>query len=345
MKICIITDVPVDIEHGMGRYIINLMESLKLPTTAVFNILELDDKKVNYINTNFDLVSVQVGILKLDQLGSLHTLQKILPTKIATIHSVIDKEVELYKECVNQYFNRQEVEMNCIWGDLYQSFFLDVMDGFVFYTKNDQDTFNKYYNSRSPQIVIPPPVDYCRATQVSNNVKQNNKLAFLARVDYRKGIVASFNAMEFLTNYSLDVYGLIMNKHDHIILEHFLNKNANLSYKGLLQDKVKYFNKYSIFLGNSMYEPFGFSHVENLFNFITPVIGKDTGTHEVFGSEYPFVVGDSVPELVDVIKAISETSSNTLHKVLEKAQDNFKDMNTTTFAERYVKFLKKRSSV
>jgi hypothetical protein len=339
MKICIITDVPLGIEHGMGRYITNLSDSLGIGGKSIFNLFTLNDDIISYINSEFDIVSIQIGILKLSQINNLKFLQQIRLKKIATIHSVVDKEIELYLECMRIYFKKVDVGVNTLYGDEYQQQFLDIMDGFVFYTYNDSVVFNQYYKSDKPQYIIPPSIEYCFDVY-SNRVKKNNNISVLGRIDYRKGVIASFSSMDFLQQYNLDVYGLIMNEHDGVILNHFLNKNRNIVYKGTLSDKFYYFDRTSIFLGNSLYEPFGFSHIENLFNFVVPIIGRGTGTHEVFGEHYPFVVGDSVPEIVSMVHTINSISSDELYNILQKVQNKFLNLNNNTFKNEYFNSVK-----
>lgn len=336
---CIITDVPLGIEHGMGRYIANLSNSLGVENKSVFNLFTLNDDTISYINSEFDIVSIQIGILKLRQIDNLKFLQQIRLKKIATIHSVVDKEIELYLECMKIYFKKLDVGINTLYGDEYQHQFLDIIDGFVFNTNNDKCVFNQYYKSDKPQYVVSPSIEYCFDTY-STKIKKNNNISVLGRIDYRKGVIASFNTMSFIEQYNLDVYGLIMNEHDGIILNYFIDKNKNIVYKGTLSDKDYYFNRTSIFLGNSLYEPFGFSHMENLFNFVVPIIGKNTGTHEVFGEDYPFVVEDSVPQLLDMIHTISNMESSDLYDILKRTQQNLSHLTDTTFAEKYSNVIK-----
>jgi hypothetical protein len=338
MKICIITDVPLGIEHGMGRYIANLSDSLGIGGKSIFNLFTLNDDIISYINSEFDIVSIQIGILKLSQINNLKFLQQIRLKKIATIHSVVDKEIELYLECMRIYFKKVDVGVNTLYGDEYQQQFLDIMDGFVFYTYNDSVVFNQYYKSDKPQYIIPPSIEYCFDVY-SNRVKKNNNISVLGRIDYRKGVIASFSSMGFLQQYNLDVYGLIMNEHDGLILNHFLNKNRNIVYKGTLSDKLYYFDRTSIFLGNSLYEPFGFSHIENLFNFVVPIIGKDTGTHEAFGADYPFVVEDSVPQLVEMVTQIERMHEGELYEILKRTQNNLIHLTDNYFRDSYTKFV------
>jgi glycosyltransferase involved in cell wall biosynthesis len=339
MKICIITDVPLGIEHGMGRYITNLSNSLGIDGKSIFNLFTLNDDIISYINSEFDIVSIQIGILKLSQINNLKFLQQIRLKKIATIHSVVDKEIELYLECMRIYFKKVDVGVNTLYGDEYQQQFLDIMDGFVFYTYNDSVVFNQYYKSDKPQYIIPPSIEYCFDVY-SNRVKKNNNISVLGRIDYRKGVIASFSSMGFLQQYNLDVYGLIMNEHDGLILNHFLNKNRNIVYKGTLSDKLYYFDRTSIFLGNSLYEPFGFSHIENLFNFVVPIIGKDTGTHEAFGADYPFVVEDSVPQLVEMVKQIERMNGGELYEILKRTQNNLIHLTDEYFRQKYLEMIK-----
>lgn len=338
MKICIITDVPVGIEHGMGRYITNLSNSLGIKNKSIFSLFTLNDDIISYINSEFDIVSVQIGILKLNQIYNLKFLQQIKLKKIATIHSVVDKEIELYLECMRIYFKKVDVGINTLYGDEYQHQFLDIMDGFVFYTHNDAVVFNQYYESDRPQHIIPPSIEYC-FDAYSNKIKKNNNISVLGRIDYRKGVIASFSAMNFIEQYNLDVYGLIMNEHDGVILNYFISKNKNIVYKGTLSDNDYYFNRTSIFLGNSLYEPFGFSHVENLFNFVVPIIGKDTGTHEAFGVDYPFVVEDSVPQLVEMVTQIERMHDGELYEILKRTQNNLIHLTDNYFRDSYTKFV------
>jgi hypothetical protein len=342
MRICIITDVPIDVKHGMGRYIHNLLEIFDINKKNVFSVYELNRYLINKINRDFDIASIQIGILNTTEVPEcLKLLKKINIKKVATIHSVVDKEVDYYIECMRDYFNKKDTDydIQALYGDTYKKYFVDTMDGFIFYTNNDKRIFNQYYVSNIPQAVIPPSIEYCNK-RYSNHIKKNKNLSFLARVDYRKGIVASFNTMEFLTDYELDIYGLISNKSDEVILDYFLNKNKNMSYKGLLQNKEKYFNQYSIFLGNSLYEPFGFSHMENLFNYVVPIIGKNTGTHEIFGNDYSFAISDNVFELKNMIEVINSMSNYNLKSILDETINKIEYLTHSYFKEHYINFLK-----
>jgi hypothetical protein len=341
MKMCIITDVPIKTNHGMGRYIKNLLKIFDISEKNVFNLFYLNNNIVDFINKEFDVISIQIGILNTTEVPEcLKVLKKINIKKVATIHSVVDKEVDYYIECMSDYFNKKNTDysIQALYGDLYKTYFLDLMDSLVFCTDNDKRIFNQYYVSTVPQTVIPPSIEYCNKRH-STHIKKNKSLSFLARIDYRKGIIASFNVMEFLTDYQLDIYGLISNKSDEVILDYFLNKNKNMLYKGLLQDKEKYFNQYSIFLGNSLYEPFGFSHIENLFNYVVPIIGKNTGTHEIFGEEYPYVVTDNVMELKQMIENINNTSEVELKNILDNTINKINYLTNSYFKDRYLSFI------
>jgi len=339
MKFCIITDVPVDIKHGLGQYIRSLVRIFSLGKDTVYNIFEISSADVEHINKNFDFVSIQIGILKKNQTYVADTLSQIRIPKIATIHSVVDEEIFWLEHCLDNYFPNSAREFNALYKEGYLTV-LSKLDGLVFYTENDMKVFEKHYNIKIRKNVISPSVQYITDNIESKSIKKTNLISILGRIDYRKGIVASLNSMEFLPEYNLEVYGEAVDQHNIVILNHFLSKNKNIKYKGLITDRHSYYNNTSIFFGNSLYEPFGFSHVENLFNFVVPIIGKDTGTHEVFGKDYPFVVGDSVPELIDMIKKINATPEHELKKIITATQKKFLHLNDNNFKNKYLKFIK-----
>lgn len=339
MKFCIITDVPIKIPHGLGQYVRNLIRILNIEENSIYNMLEMSENDIQYINSNFEVVSVQMGILKENQLFVIDKLDKITIPKIATIHSVVDEEIKWLTECFSTYFNQSTVKANAIYSKEYLNL-LHKINGFIFYTQSDKTIFESYYKLDVPKVIIPPSIQYITDNVYSQKIKKTKRIGYLGRVEYRKGLIASLNSMDFLTDYILNMYGLVMDKYDSIILDHFLNKNNKVNYHGLLSDKHTYFNNTSIFFGNSLYEPFGFSHVENLFNFVVPVIGKGTGTHEVFGWDYPFVVEDSVPQLVEMVNRIEKMDESELVNILKKAQSNLIHLTDEYFREEYLKAIK-----
>lgn len=338
MNFCIVTDVPIEIEHGLGQYLRNLKHIFSIKEEDIFNIFELNKEKINYINTTYEAVSVQIGILKKDQTSITEILSDIKIPKIKTIHSVVDEEIFWLKDCFDQYFPKIPLELNTLYSTEYEKL-LNQVDGFIFYTENDRKIFKKYYNVDRPDAIINPSLEYIKNhNRYSTSIKKSKSIGYLGRVDYRKGIVASLNAMEFLPEWILNVYGMVLNQHDFVILDYFTKKNSNIKFNNLLQDKNHYFNNTSIFFGNSLYEPFGFSHMENLLNYVTPVIGKDTGTHEIFGQDYPFAVSDNVYELSNVVERIDGTSEFELTKILNSVVERVEKLNDSRFKKNYLDF-------
>jgi glycogen synthase len=339
MKFCIITDVPVGIKHGLGQYIRSLVRIFSLGKDTVYNIFEISSVDVEYINKNFDFVSIQIGILKKNQIYVADTLSQISIPKIATIHSVVDEEIFWLEHCLDNYFPNSDKEFNTLYREGYLTV-LSKLDGLVFYTENDMKIFEKYYDVKTKKSVIPPSIQYITDSVESKSIKKTNLISFLGRIDYRKGIIASLNSMEFLPDYNLKVYGEAVDQHNIIILNYFLSKNKNIMYEGLVNDRYSYYSNTSIFLGNSLYEPFGFSHVENLFNFVVPIIGRGTGTHDMFGNNYPYAIDDSVPELVDTVKRIEKTGEKELSTTLVKVQKRLLHLTDENFKNEYFKFIK-----
>ncbi len=107
MKFCIITDVSLDIPNGIASYVRNLKESFKLTDKDIFNVFNLTNEEISYINENYSFVSLQIGILRSKTADGfkIQKLKKIKLKKIATIHSVVDEEVRLYKECMGYLFS------------------------------------------------------------------------------------------------------------------------------------------------------------------------------------------------------------------------------------------------
>lgn len=342
MKFCIITDVSLDIPNGIASYVRNLKESFKLTDKDIFNVFNLTNEDISYINENYSFVSLQIGILRSKTADGfkIQKLKKIKLKKIATIHSVVDEEVRLYKECMDTYFPTVEYPIGTVHGSSYEKFFLKLVDGLVFSTIEDFNIFKKYYNTSVRSKIIPPSVDYIQKSKYLSPLKKSNNAAFLGRVDYRKGILASLNSMEFLPELNYNIFGPVDtdNQHNKVILNHFKSKYKNIVYRGNVNNRQEYYDSHFIFFGNSLYEPFGFSHIENLFNNVVPIIGKGTGTHEVFGNEYPFVVEDSVTDLVNIVKLIYSKDINYIQAILDKAKNNLRHLTDTFFELNYLDY-------
>lgn len=344
MKFCIITNISTGTVNGISRYIENLRHTFGIKEEDVFHISDLSADTVQYINTNFDFVSVQTGLLQVENGESmrLQILKKIKLKKIATIHSVPDEEVRLLDECMENYFPTGKYHSGVVYGKRYEKFFLTLMDALIFSTYRDKEIFSSFYNLQIPSSIIIPSVEYILKNIENTQINKNGNLGYLGRIDYRKGLLCSLNSMHFLNRYKLKVYGQLVRSlsHNKVILEHFLKKHSNIEYNGVLINKKHYFRDTFIFLGNSLYEPFGYSHIENLVNNVIPIIGKDTGTQEIFGKEYPFVVGDSVPELVNTVNKISTINVEELQDVLNHTITRIQDLTDLTFKENYSNFCK-----
>ncbi len=339
MKFCIITDIDETIPHGLGRYVTNLIDIFSIPSNYVYNVFNLTEDDLDFINSNFDFVSIQIGILKRNQIQVVNTISKIRIPKIATIHSVVAEELYWLSHCFENYFPKVKTDFNVISHSSYVNL-LSMMDLLIFYTNHDKNIFNKHYDISVEKVVISPSIEYIIQNRYSDVIKTEKSLGYLGRLDYRKGMLASLNSMEFLKDYNMNMYGLLTNQHDMVILDYFLKKCPNIKFHSTLKNRYDYFTKTSIFLGNSLYEPFGFSHVENLFNFVVPIIGKGTGTHEVFGEDYPFAVEDSVPQLLEMIHTISNMESSDLYDILKRTQQNLSHLTDASFSEKYSNVIK-----
>lgn len=338
MRFCILTEIDPSTKHGMGKYIELIKPVLNISNSEIFNVLTLDSDQIEKIN-QFDICLVHIGLLK-SSYNILSELKSIKIPKVTTIHSVISEEYKYFKELFEVYFkNKVEIvdTFDVIDQQNYQNV-IDQYDALIFNTNSDKELFLKSYNFNGPIATIIPPLEHLFKPH-STQINKTDHMTYMARIDYRKGVIATLNAFEFLPNYSLDVYGLLMSKHDKIILEHFLHKNKNIKYKGLVQDRSKYFNQYSIFFGNSLYEPLGFSHLEHLFNYVTPIIGKNTGTSEVFGADYPFQVGDNVAELLAMVHKIKNTSTDQLYEIHKKHIDRIKINTNSKFKSKLKKLI------
>ena len=334
MRFCILTEIKPSIKHGMGKYIEIIKNTLGIRDIDIFNVFEINDSELIKIN-QYDCCLVHIGLLKKNQIDILNFLKKISIKKIATIHSVLKTEVEYFKEFINVYFpNNTDIlsGIDVIDDSEYQLMICEY-DALIFNTQNDRDIFLKHYKFDGLIENIIPPLEHLFKPH-SNSIKKNNQMSYMGRLDYRKGLIATLNSFEFLPNDELDIYGLIMDRYNQIILKHFTEKNRNITYKGLVKDRSDYFNKYSIFFGNSLYEPLGFSHLEHLFNYVTPIIGKNTGTSEVFGESWPFQVGDSVPELINCVDKIKKTNLDDLKNQHDFVINNLKKYTTDYYKSK-----------
>lgn len=345
MKFCIISNVPLGTSNGIGTYIKNLCNLFRIPDEHVYNVFALTNSDIEYINKTFNFVNLHIGLLESRTAEGLkiQKLKKIKLKKIATIHNVPDEEVRLFEECMTTYFPTRKYPIDTIIGRDYEKFFLKLVDGLIFNTKSDYKIFSKFYSININSKILPPSVQYILDNSTETGIVKSNNMLYLGRVDYRKGLICSLNSMEFLPRFNLDVIGGINAKHSYnkVVLGTFLKKLSNIRYKGKLKkSEVVKSEKYFIFLGNSLYEPFGFSHMECLFNDIVPIIGKNTGTHEVFGDTYPYAIEDSVPELIKTVNIIENTPTDQLQSILDKAKNNIKTYTDKFYKDNFLAFCK-----
>lgn len=363
IKVAILGDsLPGSPEGGIATFLFNLINNfnnkeinwtLFVPehirlwnTPKILNLYpEFQYPILRKLNT-FDVVHINWGVFNSNNMWLFDILQDVKKPIIYTCHSLQYHELLYFDIMVQNYeselppglqYSKQLLKTSANA----QLSLMQKAKKVVFVSKMDRAIFNQGLNKVNPNtLVIYNGVPFNNID--IDNIKQSKELGFYGRLNYRKGILNSMAVMDLLPEYNLTIHGT-NDAFTSTLMERF-NYLSNIYREGFLEtdiEKKEFFQKISLLLANSYYEPFGFSHLESMFHGVFPIIGEGTGTVEIFGNDYPFkVAAHDVVGLKNVIENYNDWSLDDLKELAVSLNESLKKFDVETFAGNYERLYK-----
>ena len=337
MKIGYVSNNPITQDGGIGNFLFKLIYGLTeldstiqpvfffkpehgkdIQSNFTFILNETSIKQAINLLNSMDIVHWNWGVTESDDEFIMQIFRAIQVPIITTVHSLQVVEQECYRECIDTYFNNatESIKSFVQYFDASaqnQIEFIERSDVTVFLTQNELNhALRLGIKTKQARVIYNSidsiPIDYA-------NIKQTKHTGIFSRLVYRKGILAAMTAIDLISDMTLTIHGGYGDPFTIAMVDSFL-KNPRIQAKGELRgiDKQKqFFSEISIMFGNSLYEPFGYSHVESMQLGVFPIIGANTGTVEIFGEDYPFIVHDDVNDLKQKIMLYYSMSIPELH--------------------------------
>jgi len=330
MKIVILTTDTLNNPDGISTFINHLSAVFKGVTIVSSPFIDEHKKTIESADVIF---FVYIYTKKQDQ-WFLEYLLKSGKRIITILQTLLWKEKEYIEECVKYYFPEYEIAENDIDNSIvYYKRLFNISGKIVLISHKEQEHFIEKYEYPDKIKIIYNLIDERQVDY--NNIKKNYNLGYLGRLSYRKGILTLLSVMEYLSDYNLRIHGDINRVTEKDLIGAFFARflsEKNIFYRGVIERNDKeafsnYYKEISLSLLPSLYEPFGYAHVESMLNGVFPIIGKNTGTVDVFGEDYPFICGDDVFELKGLIEkymSFSISDLNDLAKIIDKKFDKFR---------------------
>jgi len=358
MKIGYVSNNPITQDGGIGNFLFKLIYGLTnnstiqpvfffkpehgKETNSNFTFI-LDESSIDdaiaLLNT-MDVVHWNWGVTESDDEFIMQIFRAIQVPIITTVHSLQLVEQECYQECVNTYFSDKSDSIKSFiqYFDASarnQVEFIERSNVTVFLTNNEKLHADRLGIKTQKSVVIynsidSIPIDY-------SNIKQTKHTGIFSRLVYRKGILAAMTVIESMSDSTLTIHGGCGDPFTIAMVNSFL-KNPRIQAKGELrglENQKQFFKEISLMFGNSLYEPFGYSHVESMQLGVFPIIGANTGTVEIFGEDYPFIVKDDVNDLKQKIMLYYSMSINQLHELAQKIEKRFQEKSIDLFLSSY----------
>ena len=358
MKIGYVSNNPITQDGGIGNFLFKLIYGLTNNSTiqpvfffkpehgkntdSNFTFI-LDepsiDEAIALLNT-MDVVHWNWGVTESDDEFIMQIFRAITVPIITTVHSLQLVEQECYQECINTYFSNEKDSLKSFiqYFDASaknQVEFIERSNVTVFLTENELAHAQRLgIKTKQTRVIYnsidSTPIDYA-------NIKQTKHTGIFSRLVYRKGILAAMTAIESMPETTLTIHGGYGDPFTVAMVDSFL-KNPRIQAKGELRgvdNQKRFFSEISLMFGNSLYEPFGYSHVESMQLGVFPIIGAGTGTVELFGEDYPFIVHDDVNDLKQKIMLYYSMTIPELHDLAKTIETRFKTKSIDLFLSSY----------
>jgi glycosyltransferase involved in cell wall biosynthesis len=358
MKIGYVSNNPITQDGGIGNFLFKLIYGLTNNSTIqpVFFFKPEHGKKTDsnftfildasnisesiaLLNT-MDVVHWNWGVTEADDDFIMSIFRSITVPIITTVHSLQLVEQEYYQECVSTYFSDKldSIKPFIQYFDASarnQVEFIERSNVAVFLTNNEKQHADRLGIKTQKSVIIynsidSIPIDYA-------NIKQTKHTGIFSRLVYRKGILAAMTVIDSIPETTLTIHGGYGDPFTVAMVDSFL-KNPRIQAKGELRgvdNQKQFFSEISLMFGNSLYEPFGYSHVESMQLGVFPIIGAGTGTVELFGEDYPFIVHDDVNDLKQKIMLYYSMTLPQLHDLAKTIQTRFETKSIDLFLSSY----------
>jgi glycosyltransferase involved in cell wall biosynthesis len=358
MKIGYVSNNPITQDGGIGNFLFKLIYGLTnnstiqpvfffkpehgKETNSNFTFI-LDESSIDdaiaLLNT-MDVVHWNWGVTESDDDFIMQIFRSITIPIITTVHSLQLVEQECYRECIDTYFHdaKDSIKSFMQYYDLSaknQVEFIERSNITVFLTENELAHAQRLgIKTKQTRVIYnsidPVPIQYA-------NIKQTKHTGIFSRLVYRKGILAAITAIDSMLDMTLTIHGGYGDLFTVAMIDSFL-KNPRIQAKGELRgvdNQKRFFSEISLMFGNSLYEPFGYSHVESMQLGVFPIIGAGTGTVELFGEDYPFIVHDDVNDLKQKIMLYYSMTLPELHSLAKTIETRFKTKSIDLFLSSY----------
>jgi len=343
MKVCILTNYNVRRDSVNELLIYNrLVKTLELAPCDIFNIT---DRNIEYtINSNYTHVLVILDY----EMTSITTSRDILTElKIPRVF-IIDTVPEEHRE-LDDYFTkvitRNPVSRYVGLSHKLQTLlYEDYADGFVFYSRLDQDLFENFYKlvKEKPVIIIPPSLGKEADIGVDlSHFSPNNSIGFNGTPSFANGLLTLYQAIKESSKYSVNLYGShgrgALN--NELLVNELTENSQAIKFKGKLRDYANFFKTNHVYYDVSIYGGFHYFSYISLLNGMVPIISTVSAQKEYL-SDYPFIVEPNEESVKSTLDKVYKTPPGILKQVINQYGASLVELNDERSREYYSKFLK-----
>lgn len=337
MKLSIITNY-TSRGYVNEQFIFNkLCSTLDIPSNDIF---DFNTTNTAYnINENYTHVLVLIDYKITNVNIYKECLDNITIPKIFIIDMVPQKHKEIYlKEKISSHFPFTSLSKH-----LQNLLYDQCADGFIFYSKLDQDLFKDYYivDNKKPSTIIPPSLGKKEDIKIKfKDFKPNKLIGTNCSPSISNGFLNFSNIMGNLKDYSLDIYGA--HGREDVFGEGIINDLTstlpNINFKGKLKNTKLFFSSHHIYYSAVIYDSFDYFTFLSILNGMVPILTENTGTSSFFKS-YPFQSNGTPESIKYNINLITNTHPDYLKEILTNTLKGLLELNDSLSKEKYYTFL------
>jgi hypothetical protein len=341
MKLCLITNYSNRAYINESLIFDKLIDTLNISTEDIFNILDVNsvykvNKKYTHSLILFDYKSTSISPFQ-SYLSEVKIPKIFIVDTIPHLHK--DLDIEFSKDILNDSLSQLtllSIEHQTL---LYEKY----ADGFIFYTKENINLFNSYYNlnSQKPVTSILPSLGNKQDIKINfDNFNLNKNIGFNGSPSYPNGLLNTANTLMSLPEYSMNLYGSHGRSdiNDEILVNNITHSNSNIKFKGQLKNYNKFFKENHIYHNITLYDSCNYFAIISLLNGVIPIFSKNSNTLEYIPS-YPFITDHSIDSIKNVLNTIADTPKNKLKDILNGTIPSLQRFNDKDTKVLYLNFL------